>query len=255
MDIIIFSGQSNMQGETEGLPENNEVVKGALEYRLLSDSLIPLQHPVGEDIAGDELEGAYKGCGTLVPAFCRAYAKKTGREVVAVHAARGSTVISQWLRGTKRHEWAVKKAAGAIAKAKELGEIGHIYFVWLQGESDAIIKTTEDEYYERLIALKNEWKEEIGIEKFCIIKVGYFTSVASWIEGDIADKKARDETIMRAQERAAADDADFVILTRICTELSRTSAYINPNVGGHYCNEAMDIIGTVAGEALARNTL
>ena len=251
MDIIIFSGQSNMQGETEGLPTNNEAVAGAKEYRLLSDSLIPLRHPVGEDIEGDLLEGAYKGCGTLVPAFCRAYVKQTGREVIAVHAARGSTVIEQWLRGTERQKWAITKAKSAIAKAKACGEVEHIYFVWLQGESDAIKQTTEKEYYNRLITLKNEWKEEVGIEKFGVIKVGYFTSVACWIEGDMADKKAWDETIMRAQERAVETDKDFVMLARICPELSLNETYINPKASGHYNNAGMEMIGTEAGKTLA----
>ena len=50
MDIIIFGGQSNMQGQTEGLPQENEPVAGALEYRYLTDECIPLQHPVGEDV-------------------------------------------------------------------------------------------------------------------------------------------------------------------------------------------------------------
>ena len=47
MDIIIFGGQSNMQGQTEGLPQDNALVQGALEYRYLTDEFIPLLHPVG----------------------------------------------------------------------------------------------------------------------------------------------------------------------------------------------------------------
>ena len=39
-DIIIFAGQSNMQGETEGLPLNNEPVRNALEYRFLASFLL-----------------------------------------------------------------------------------------------------------------------------------------------------------------------------------------------------------------------
>ena len=50
-DILIFSGQSNMQGQTEALPFPNDPVSDALEYRLLTDSLVPLMHPVGETIA------------------------------------------------------------------------------------------------------------------------------------------------------------------------------------------------------------
>ena len=45
MDVIIFGGQSNMQGQTESLPENNAPVQGALEYRYKTNELVSLQHP------------------------------------------------------------------------------------------------------------------------------------------------------------------------------------------------------------------
>ena len=48
-DILIFSGQSNMQGQTESDPMDKPVA-GASEYRLLTDSFVPLKNPVGEDI-------------------------------------------------------------------------------------------------------------------------------------------------------------------------------------------------------------
>ena len=53
-DLIIFAGQSNMQGMTECLPVCNDPVPNALEYRYLTDSLIPLRHPVGENIDYNE---------------------------------------------------------------------------------------------------------------------------------------------------------------------------------------------------------
>ena len=55
-DVIIFGGQSNMQGQSERLSENVPV-KSALEYRLLTDSLVPLSNPVGEDIRYDGTAG------------------------------------------------------------------------------------------------------------------------------------------------------------------------------------------------------
>ena len=57
---------------------------------------------------------------------------------------------------------------------------------------------------------------------------------------------------MRAQERAPEVDPDFVMLTSVCKELSTKEQYINPKEDGHYNNKAMEIIGTAAGEALAR---
>ena len=253
MDIIIFGGQSNMQGQTGAMPENNEAVEGALEYKVNENTLVPLALPVGEDLGGNKyLLGMSHDCGSLIPPFCREYVKQTGREVVAISACRGDTTVEDWQKGTYRYRTAAHKMLRGIAKAKTLGEVEHIYFVWLQGESDAIIESTEEEYLERIVRLKNTLKNEIGIEKFGIIKVGYFYCTSQWHKGGTYEHKiACDETIMRAQERAVKEDSDFVMLTRVCTELSMNKAYINPEASGHYNNEAMEIIGREAARALA----
>ena len=97
-DVIIFGGQSNMQGQTESLPESNDPVEGALEFRYYEDALIPLQNPVGEAMHGGiACMASSQGHGSLVPAFCRAYqarrchsrrARRNGaRRMVTRHAA------------------------------------------------------------------------------------------------------------------------------------------------------------------------
>lgn len=254
VDVIIFGGQSNMQGQTEGCPINNETVQGAWEYRVYENALVPLKHPVGENF-GEEtsLFGSHEGGGSLVPAFCRAYVEKTGREVVAIHAARGNTTIAEWQKGTHRFVNAVRKIRLGIKKAQERGSVGRIYYVWLQGESDAVLGTSEEEYLEQLIRFKNDLKKELGITKFGIIKVGYFYSTSQWHKNisTYEEKKKRDETIMRAQERAVETDKDFVMLARICPELSLNDTYINPKASGHYNNAGMEMIGTEAGKMLA----
>ncbi len=255
MDVIIFGGQSNMQGQTEGLPETNACVEVAVEYRFGLDNAIPLCHPVGEDLGADKmLAASHEGGGSLVPAFCKAYIQSTGRQVMAIHAARGSTTIAEWQKGTPRFHLAARKIFAGLKKAEELGGVDRIFYVWLQGESDAIISTTEEEYFESLIRYKNSLKKEFGIEKFGIIKVGYFFSVSQWhAQVSTYEKKlACDEAIMRAQERAVEVDPDFVMLTRICGEFSRDESHINPKASGHYNNATMDIIGDVAGKALAK---
>ncbi len=253
MDVIIFGGQSNMQGQTEALPAQNDPIAGACEYRLQTDELIPLRHPVGEDIRVPlecYLLGADQGHGNLVPAFCKAYIQATGREVCAVHIARGATTVAEWQRGTQRYAHAVGKIKCACQK---VGKVDRLIYVWLQGESDAVLGTTEEEYFSRLLAYKNDLKRDTGIEKFAIIKVGYFFSEVGWAQKQATKEERikRDEAIMFAQERVADFDKDFVILTRACTRLSRDKAYINPYAEGHYNNEAMEIIGVEAGKALA----
>lgn len=255
MDIIIFGGQSNMQGQTECLPENNECVNGAWEYRYNADELIPLQHPVGEDLRGEKwCAAAHLGHGSLVPAFCKAYITNTGREVVAIHAAKGNTVLSDWLHGTQHAYNARRKIRAGIDKVKETNAVEHIYYVWLQGESDALIHTEEGEYLQWLIKYKNQLKALFSIEKFGIIKMGYYLAQGSWNmnpNDTEQDKIWYNECIMRAQEKAVETDGDFIMLTRVCVELSQNRLYINPFAEGHYNNSAMEIIGRQAGERLA----
>ncbi len=261
MDIIIFAGQSNMQGTTEGCPTNNEVVKGAFEYLWKTDTLKELNHPVGENYGGvngiEYLAKSSNDGGSLVPYFCREYIKQTGREVIAIHTARGNTAIAQWLYGTQRYHYATKKIKAGIQKASTFGKIDNIYYVWLQGESDAVIGSTQEEYYNRLINLKNSLKKDIGISKFCIIRVGYFCQFSPWYISSVNTVeygKYSDEQIMKAQDQVVKEDSDFVMLTKICSELSSKSEYINPTVPAHYNNLGMQIIGTEAGKALAKIT-
>lgn len=128
MDIIIFGGQSNMQGQTECLSDTT-VVANAFEYKWLD------LHALG---------AACYGYTNMVPKFCEAYlqnklkglqvsdgadmlpgaetdkmaAKEAGRaesgqsdqQVIAVHAAKGSTKIEEWLPGTEGYKFLIGKA-------------------------------------------------------------------------------------------------------------------------------------------------
>ena len=253
IDILIFGGQSNMQGETECLPMPNDPVENALEYKYLTDSLVPVMHPAGEDIEDGLLLGADKGFGSLVPDFCKAYAEAAQKPVVAIHAARGATMVSEWLKGTPRYDCALKKIKGGIEKAKQLGEIDKIYYMWLQGESDAIYRTTCEDYKKMLTAFKNDLKADAGIQKFGIIEVGYFCGTVRWLQDRTKEEGRKDdEVIMTAQEQLPEEDTDFVMLTQICKELSLDPEYINPDADGHYNNKAMARIGQEAANALAK---
>ena len=84
------------------MPENNAPVKGALEYKFCTNELVALRHPVGEDLRSEKwCAAAHLGYGGLVPAFCKAYIAQTGREIIAIHAAKGNTVLGDWLHGTQ----------------------------------------------------------------------------------------------------------------------------------------------------------
>lgn len=254
-DLILFLGQSNMQGQTERLTED-AVVPGAYEYRFLTDELVPLKNPVGENINNDfgkgpevdldhvkewldaNLVGASVGGHTnIVPEFCRAYVKETGHTVVAAHIAKGSTEVEYWLPGHDGYRAILRKATAAVGKIGR-EDLGHLFCVWLQGESDALAGTKRNTYVERITAIKDGLKSDLGLEKFFIIKVGAFTN------------DARDEEIFAAQEEVCGKDPDFVMLTRITAELLRDKRYLNPFVGGHYGAEGAEVLGRTAGRNL-----
>lgn len=269
VDIIIFGGQSNMQGQSERLSEC-EAVDGALEYRLLTDTLVPLKNPVGEFIRKDGTEGysffiqqiktehlemlkewvaahalagASNGYTNLVPSFCREYIKATGSSVIAVHAAKGSTEIGEWLPGSSGYEVLCKKASGAILKAKESFKIGRILFVWLQGESDALKGNSKAYYKDSLFTLAEALRRDIGVEKFGIIRVGRF----------VHDE--RDLEIIAAQDEACIESPIFTMLTTLATEFSEMPEYINPNAKGHFNAKGLEDIGRAAGYALGKAVL
>jgi len=255
-DIIIFGGQSNMQGQTECLSES-EVVENAFEYKWMADLLTPLKNPVGETVTVNKTPGfgpylnmpahpwlenhvlgaACYGYTNMVPSFCRAYIKEKNRTVIAVHAAKGSTKISYWLPGTIGFECIKEKALAAIEKAKEEFEIGNIFFAWLQGESDACASVKKDEYKEMLLSLW-EGLKEIGVQKFGIVRVGRFA-------GD-----ERDDEIINAQEEICEEQNDFIMLTRETERISLLPEYMNPDVAGHYSAKGQEHLGTLAGKNL-----
>ena len=248
-DVIIFMGQSNMQGQSGSITET-DVVDNAFEYKFLSDELVPLKTPVGENIGYDlketfaydeKRDGEWRkvtalgtpvdNCTSLVPNFCRKYIAVTSRKVVAVHAAKGATVISEWTPDAKIFAVLSAKIKACLTKLGE--KAGDIYGVWLQGESDAIASTDTETYAKKLTAIKDELKRKFGLKKFGVIKVGNFTF------------DERDERIFNAQENLCKNDGDFVMLTRVTAKLLAADGYTY--VHGHYNAKGQEIIGNIAG--------
>lgn len=195
IDILLFGGQSNMQGQSEALTDTRPV-EHSYEYRFLSDSMVPLKNPVGEDITYNKTAGkavtektdlgvwlkehvagsSCYGNTNLVPAFCKAYTKWTQTDALAVHTAKGSTQIADWVPGTPGYSMILEKGKAAVLKAETQYTVRHIFFVWLQGESDAIAGTPKSLYKEKIASLAAALEKDLSIEKFGIIRVGQFTN-------------------------------------------------------------------------------
>ena len=248
-----------MQGQSERLSESCEVA-GAYEYRWLTDTLQPLKNPVGEDVRYDGSAGwrfeqgssaenwlrthvigsACYGHTSLIPAFCRAYSSLAKNDVVAVPAAKGSTEVKDWLPGTPGYDAIVKKTLGAMRKVEQIGTIGKIYFVWLQGESDAVFSCSKEAYMQSLAGLQEALARDLRIDTFGVIRVGRFT-------GD-----ARDNAIIEAQREICADHPRFLMLSELVDDLEKTPDCMNPHVGGHFGAKGLELLGTDAGKTLGK---
>lgn len=257
-DVIIFGGQSNMQGQSEKLIDDGAIA-GAYEYKMLRNEFVPLKDPAGEDIrpdgtAGvpytDELGAAWHpqtalgsaayGNSTLLPSFAKEYTCLSGRNMIAVHAAKGSTDMACWLPGTTGYAAIVNKTVKAIKAAKERGfSVGNVYMVWLQGESDAIIGKAKQVYKEELAKFADALKKDVDLAKFGIIRVGHFTN----------DEK--DMEIIDAQDEICEENKDFIMLTRLATDLNNDPESMNPFVGGHLSAYGLQRLGAAAGKTLA----
>ena len=60
----------------------------------------------------------------------------------------------------------------------------------------------------------------------------------------------RDDEIINAQETVCQKDDDFVMLTRLTSELELTKKYMNPYAKGHLSARGLELIGEVAGAVL-----
>lgn len=237
-----------MQGQTGKVPRQNNPVFHAEEYHWLTDSLVPLRHPTGENIAEDGGEGrgdlsdallaAWQGCGSLIPYFCKAYCAESGREAVAVQAAKGSTTIQYWQKGGKAYDITTKKFTSAI---EHIGanNVGEKYAVFLQGESNMLEGTSAGEYCCLLKRFGEDLRRDLGINTFFIIRAARFA-------GD-----RRDFPVLCAQESICRENDYFCMLYRSAGALLGHKRYLSYEPG-HFNNAAFALIGAKAGKNAAR---
>ncbi len=90
VDLVLFTGQSNMLGRDKELYEA-EIPEGkAFWYSYDDEALYPMQNPVGEASLGFSKSSG----SSMIPEFCAHYVKQTGRTIICVLLANGGVPIS-----------------------------------------------------------------------------------------------------------------------------------------------------------------
>ena len=172
VDIILFTGQSNMVGRDTQKYEQAIPEGMAYEYLMNSDELVEVKNPVGENIGGTTSNPTVEvsSGSSIVPAFVAKYVQETGRKVIVVHAARGAQAISYFVPGTKIYNVLLEKYTKAVSYVEKntAYDIGKKFYVMFQGESDASVSGPPDvtvkNYKTDYLKFHNGVKEELGLE-------------------------------------------------------------------------------------------
>ena len=238
-DLILFMGQSNMSGAGGNADEAPELIKGAgYEYRAITapGELHILSEPFGENEHKegflDDRELIPRG-GSLVTSFVNAYYKQTKERVIAVSASRGSAQISSF--NNYLVEDVIERLEGAKRTMTEQGvNIRHIYMVWFQGETDAYVSTTSDQYIGGMQNLLYTL-QPYGVEKCFLIQIGQVQ-----MGGEVIDASY----IQSVQENLCAGDENFVLASTLPKDLSQPP-YMEDGV--HFTQVGLNLIGEDAG--------
>ena len=240
VDLIFFMGQSNMSGAAGDASQAPYVPPEAgMEFRSVSDptTLYPVTEPFGVNENNPtglyEYPGAKKG--SMVSAFVNEYHELTGRRVIAVSVSMGATDMSRWLLPS-----VMADVKGRFDRAKAYltdngYNIGHIYALWLHGESDAIEKTDPAVYRGDL--------DEIMRPLF----IGGLQKVFIITPGRTIDYRDIFLPIIEEQKEICRESGYYALATTVLTGVS--TEFMRDQY--HYDQHVLNLVGLLSARSVA----
>lgn len=239
-DLILFMGQSNMSGAAGSASEAPKLIKGAgYEYKAVTqpEGLCELTEPFGKE---EHREGylddreLLERKGSLVTAFVNAYYQETGERIVAVSASRGSARVSSF------NNYLVEDVLDRLQNAKRVMteqkvNIRHIYMVWFQGETDAYLNTSEEEYIGEMQKLLYTLQPE-GVERCFVIQIGNV---------EMSGEKVDTAPMQEIQQKLCETDENFVLVSVLPKTLDGEK-YMEDQI--HFTQKGLNLIGEDAGK-------
>lgn len=243
VDLIFFMGQSNMSGAAGDATLAPYVSEEAgMEFRAVSDptTLYPITEPFGinENRPGglNEYPGAKKG--SLVSAFINEYHEETGRKVIAVSMSMGATDMDTWMSAGVTSD-IKQRFDTSVSYLKNNGyTIGHMYAVWLHGESDAIKGTDPEVYRTDLDSIMRP------------LFIGGVRKVFLIVPGRTIDYRDIFLDIINVQKQICAESDYYALATTVLTRVS--TEYMKDQY--HYNQHVLNMVGIEAAKAVAYYT-
>lgn len=258
VDLILFAGQSNMSGRGDA-EEAVVCPPGAgYEFHAVGEpSLTPVSEPFGRNENTAPLEdfnskGVNLRTGSMVSAFMKACAAKTGVPVVGVSASKGGMPSVFFLTLSVQNEIA-HRFKSAVTYLNQRGIcVRRKAVVWCQGETDADRSTTEFSYKANLRALWEKFKS-YGMTDMFIVRTGHFNYQLELGEDgkptqDAYAHDVRYSLVNRWQEEFARAHEDVHVVADFYSDhyLSLMRDRF------HYRQQAYNEIGTLAGQRVAQ---
>lgn len=223
VDVVLFTGQSNMVGRETSKYTVDIPAGQAYEYKYLGGgSLTEVKNPVGETFGEVEVSSG----SSIVPQFCADYVR-SGRKIVAVHLARGGRSINYFTSNGGAIYKDITQKYGACIEYLTNSEnftVGHKFYVMYQGESDTNNNMTAAAYTTRYMSFHSGLKKKFGFE--------FGAMIANGRNSDPVNHEGI-KRIEEAKEAICKDNDDII--------MADVSPY-NWYIAGDYSNIRSDLI-------------
>lgn len=193
VDLVLFSGQSNMSGRGDGALAT--VCPAGEGYWYKDGGLVQIAGNFGNES---------NSTGSMVSSVAKAYFDSCGVPIVAVSHSFGGTPISQFVPGGGRYTQGVELFGAAAAYLEAQGyTIRKKALVWNQGETDAENGMSQADYEAAFRSLRDGLKTDCGITEFFLVEIGQHKT-----DGTMLDN------IKAAQEHLTATEPDIIMASR-----------------------------------------
>ena len=133
VDVVLFTGQSNMAGEGGNIDDATIKLNGETLYNVnFNGNNVTSINSITSN-SKDEVRK------TLIPAFANSYFNKTGVPIIAINAAVNKSDASSWQPDQTNYINAVSKLKNTITYINNNDtskKIRRVFVVWWQGEAD-----------------------------------------------------------------------------------------------------------------------
>ena len=245
IDLIIFMGQSNMAGRgvtSTAHPEKAPTVPEGhgYEFRAISDptKLYNIIEPFGvnENNKTSGINETNK-TGSMVAAFANAYYSYTGIPIVGISCSKGGSNIGQWQPNGPFLNDAISRYKTAKKWLTNNGyTIRRQFMVWCQGESDAKLGTSQEDYINKTKLMVEAMMKQ-GIEKCLMVRIGQYVGDTNFH----TDMIRLQTEMCKTYENLILISTDFASLVKLGLMKDEQ----------HYLQKGYNITGTNAGKHAA----